>query len=149
VASVANLAQALLKVIRNKGAPGVDGQTGSWRIPYDQYSHEFNVTPRGGGPQVFACALGFLEYKSNGIPSKRSFAVTVQLNGDAVLGVAFNSAEYDIELEAGRFGYRYELPIQNYMLANCVDMFRVNFSSNRSASFLFDVTVRFSDSSTQ
>jgi hypothetical protein len=27
VASVANLAQALLKVIRNKGAPGVDGQT--------------------------------------------------------------------------------------------------------------------------
>jgi hypothetical protein len=27
VASVANLAQALLKVIRNQGAPGVDGQT--------------------------------------------------------------------------------------------------------------------------
>ena len=27
VASVANLAQALLKVIRNKGAPGVDGRT--------------------------------------------------------------------------------------------------------------------------
>jgi len=27
VASVANLAQALLNVVRNKGAPGVDGQT--------------------------------------------------------------------------------------------------------------------------
>jgi hypothetical protein len=96
---------------------------------------------------VFGCAVGYLEYKAGTILHRRNFAVRVQLDGGGIGGAVTESAEYDIELEAGKSGYKYELPIHNYMLSNCVDMFRVNLSSDRSATFRFDVTVMFSDGS--
>jgi hypothetical protein len=139
-------AKDALKTITPKAIPyGGVAEIFSWPIPYQEIPRAWNVTRSGDGSDKVGCVIGHLDYDSDGARLQRKFGVRVRLDGGDVEAAAAESAEYDLELEAGKSGYTRELSIKNYMLTNCVDLFKVRFSSNQSAFFRLEVTVLFSD----
>jgi hypothetical protein len=116
-----------------------------WEIRFSDIPESFRASPGGHGKLIYGCAVGYLEYTSAGTKYKRDFANPVQLDGGAVAGVATFSAEYDLNLEAGKSGYDTEVPLQNYLRPNCVDILRLRLFSDRSAHFVITLKLDFSD----
>jgi hypothetical protein len=91
------------------------------------------------------CVLGYLDYNSNGNSSHVPFAAIVQIGGPFIAGLVPIDGEFDLSLEAGREGYTTSVPIGDLICANSPGRFIVHLMSKRTASFDFDVTVRFTD----
>ena len=117
-----------------------------WSISFSDISKIWqDAIEAPSGERIYGCVVGYLEYDSNGKHYKRKFANTVQVSGALVAGITARTAEYDLKLEAGKSGYSLELPIQNYIKPNCVDMFGIKFVSDRSAHFSIRLKLNFSD----
>jgi hypothetical protein len=117
-----------------------------WGISFSDISKIWkNAIEAPRGERIYGCVVGYLEYNSDGKHYKRKFANTVQVSGAFVAGITARTAEYDLKLEAGQSGYSLELPIQNYIKPNCVDMFGIKFVSDRSAHFSIRLKLNFSD----
>jgi hypothetical protein len=98
--------------------------------------------------QGFVCVVGYLDYTSNGNAKRAAFASTVQIGGPELRGPIQSFGDYDLFLEAGKRDYVKSLPISDLLCANSAGRFIVHLKSDRTSSFDFDVSVRFTDGTT-
>lgn len=114
-------------------------ETFSWKISRNDIGKSFNKKDQ------YACVTGFLDFLADGKPRRRSFITKIIIGNFSVAPASAVSATYNLYLEAGKSNYDFTLPIHNYIPPNSVDRFIINMYSNRSAKFVFEPVVIFTD----